>query len=239
MFTLLAHIYYPHSWEQTFKEPLRLIAHLKFDLLINLSIDENNDQLKNKIKSLFSNAFIIETPNKGKDVGGKLALIDLLLRIRLNNGLVVFLHDKKSPQATTGDQWREKLFKIIEPQTIQKIIGAFHNNSQVGVIGTKDFILNEFDKKSGIFKTPNNLILQQLMKRYSLSLSDYRFIGGTMFWARLCILKKFFEINPPLMCRTDLEEGNVLDEGEGTYTHAWERIFCWISTAQGYQLKGV
>ena len=89
---------------------------------------------------------------------------------------------------------------------INKIIAAFNSNNKTGVIGAKEFIMNEFDKKRLTYKTPNNFILQEMIERFSLSLTDYRFIGGTMFWVRHSIIKSFFEINSPLECRSRLEE---------------------------------
>jgi len=44
---------------------------------------------------------------------------------------------------------------------------------------------------------------------------------------------------PARECREMLEVGNFTDQYEGTYTHTWERIFCWLANDQHYTIKEV
>jgi lipopolysaccharide biosynthesis protein len=148
------------------------------------------------------------------------------------------LHDKKSPQSVTGDEWRDKLFKIVEPSNVQKVMKIF-NDRKIGIVGAREFLLNEYDSKENVFRTTNHHNLTELVKRYSLSVRNYSFIGGTIFWVRQIILQKFFAVNKALECRRELEYGNVQDIERGSVTHTWERLLCWIATSQEYKIKGV
>jgi len=238
MFAILIHIYYKDSWEMIFREKLKTIGDTECQLLINLSMDIIDKQtLVTNILIDFPKAFIIESPNIGKDIGGKLALIDLLLKLDLRPPLLVLLHDKRSPQAIMGERWRNKLLNIIEPNVISRIQRMFSKDEDLGIVGAKDFIINEYDKNNT--SRNNNEILSLLVKRYSLQTDDHHFIGGTMFWVRTEPFLDFFRVFPPLECRKQLEAGNILDVRNGTYTHSWERLFCWISIAKGYKLKGI
>lgn len=238
MLAILIHIYYEDSWEIMFKEKLKNLGDPEFQLLINLSLDIIDKQsIVSSILLDFPNTFIIESPNIGKDIGGKLALIDVLLRLDLSPSLLVLLHDKRSPQAIMGERWRNKLLNIIEPDVVKRVRKMFSNDESLGIVGAKDFIINEYDKNNT--SRNNNEILSLLAKRYSLNIDDHRFIGGTMFWVRTTPFLDFFSVFPPLECRKQLEPGNILDVRNGTYTHSWERLFCWISMAKGYKLKGI
>ena len=238
MFAILLHIYYKDSWDHHFREKLLALRNKPFLLLINLSIDmEDNRSVIKDIKNDFPQAIIIETPNIGKDIGGKLALIDLFLAMGLETDYLVLLHDKKSPQAITGDRWRDLLLRIIAPDTIDSIIDIFEKNDRIGLIGSREFIVDEYAKDNR--SRNNGELALDLAASYGISTSDHRFIGGTMFWIRTSIFKAFFSRHKPLLCRAQLESGNVLDIKTASYTHSWERLFCWIVTAGAYKIKGV
>src|SRR6266513_5199429 len=114
MFALLIHIYYHDSWEKIFRGQLKSLQSYSPVIMINLCITEpGNSQIISCIKADFPQAFVITTPNKGRDIGGKLALIDFFVKTGQQSEYIVFLHDKKSPHSITGDRWRLKLFSFI------------------------------------------------------------------------------------------------------------------------------
>jgi|SRR3954469_25341182 lipopolysaccharide biosynthesis protein len=236
---VLIHIYYKNSYDELKVYLLNLKqAHISIVFKIDYDFLNEHGVLK-QITADFPEAFIIHSPNIGKDIGGKLAMIDLCLKLNLQSEYFILLHDKKSPHSSLGDVWRNKLFKIIEPGNILKIKKIFEQDEKVGLIGTKEFISNEYDKSIGRFEGANNEILKTLIQKYQLDLKTYDFIGGTMFWIRSKIIYTFFSKYAPLDILSTLEKGNVLDSETGTHTHAWERILSWISTDQGYKIKGI
>ena len=240
MLALLVHIYNQETWERLFRNQLRNLQIYSPTILINLCLTQpGNSNLISAIRKGFPDAFIITTPNKGRDIGGKLALINFFLKAKLQSEYIVFLHDKQSHHWFAGETWRKKLFEIIEPDKIKTILEEYHTNPQTGVIGTNVFVKNEYDKKTNEFKTTNNNKIKELIARYNFKITDYRFVAGAMFWMRSSIIQKFFSIHSPLDCREMLEEGNFTDDYEGTYTHSWERIFCWLANDQGYSIKGI
>jgi lipopolysaccharide biosynthesis protein len=182
--------------------------------------------------------FYINTPNKGKDIGGKLALIDAYLSMGEPSDFIVMLHDKKSPHSPLGKKWKNDLFQIINPQNLATIQTLFADE-KVGVVGAKNYIKNEYQKEKGTFATTNNFILKELMHQYALKPQQHWFVAGTMFWIRSSILERFFSLYEPLDIRKGLETGNMLDTYSGTVTHAWERLFCWIAQHYGYTIKGI
>jgi len=240
MFALSIHIYNPDSWDKIFRERLLSIKEFSPLILINLCLGlPGNGELVCSIRNDFPEVFIITTPNKGRDIGGKLALTDFFLNARLQSDYIVFLHDKQSHHWFAGEAWRQKLFEIIEPRKINTILEEYRNHPKTGIIGPNDFIKDEYDKKTNEFKTTNNAKIKELISMYNLSLTDHRFVAGAMFWIRSAIIKKFFSAYSALSCREILEDGNFTDQYEGTYTHSWERIFCFLANDQAYTIKGI
>ena len=239
MFAVLIHIYYPDSWEMIFREQLCALRDYSPILLVNLcNTNTNNEEVAAAIRQDFPAAVVIITPNKGKDIGGKLALIDLFLKMQLQSDYIILLHDKVSPHALRGDVWRSTLFRIIQRENIDKILGLFQREPKTGLIGVKEFIKTEYDEKTGEFTTSNAPQLKELLKEFDLHPRYYSFIGGTMYWVRTSIMVDFFSRHAPLYYRGALEPGNIMDNEKGSYAHAWERVLCWIA-AQDYNLKGI
>lgn len=223
-----------------FKDPLKDLKEYSPLILINLCLTHSeNSKLISSIRTDFREAFIITTPNKGRDIGGKFALVDFFLKAKLQSEQVVFLHDKQSHHWFAGESWRQKLFEIIEPVKIKAMLEEYRNDPKTGIIGARDFIKDEFDKKTNEFKTTNNSKIKELISAYNLKLTDYRFVAGAMFWMKSSIIMKFFSVYSALSCREMLEEGNFTDQYEGTYTHSWERVFCFLANDQGYTIKGI
>jgi hypothetical protein len=89
------------------------------------------------------------------------------------------------------------------------------------------------------FTTTNHQLLMEMIRDYRLHGRIYDFIAGTIFIGRSRIFQKFFSTHSPLDARAKLETGNVLDLAAGTYTHSWERLFCFIAEDQGHTIKGI
>ncbi len=189
--------------------------------------------------SFLQKLVIRRSPNQGKDIGGKLVLIDSALYETERSRYCVFLHDKISPHKAQNQEWKDKLFGIIEPAFAKKAITALDQDNKNGIIAGSDNIINEYDSGQQAFVSNNRQILMQLKTKYNLETDDHRYVAGTMFWARTLPLLDFFSRYPPLDVRNTLERGNVMDDFAGTQTHSWERMLSWIFLAQGYNLKGL
>lgn len=232
---IFLHIYYPDSLPDLLKVLHPLLNSNNY-LLINLVQDTH---LTMPDLPKHENIIIVRSPNKGKDVGGKLLLLDLYLRLGIKSEYMIFLHDKKSPHSSIGNFWKSELYKIVDEKMIASIRSLFRNKKRLGIIASKKFIRNEWHVKAKTFDTTNNTILLSLLKTYQFSLTDYSFVAGTMFWVRSSIYVTFFSQHAPLTIRTRLEGGDVLDTEEGSFTHSWERMLSWIATERGYKLYGI
>ncbi|MFT3934291.1 MAG: glycosyltransferase [Chitinophagaceae bacterium] len=231
--TILMHIYYPGSWSLIMKKCAAAIE-MASQIIITVCHDDiiPETEISEKIT-------ILKVPNKGKDIGGKLVAMSYYLHFCEKTKCVIFLHDKISPQTINAEFWLENLYSIFKPELLLNAINELEGKTQTGIIGAKTFLKNEYIKSEKKFATTNNEVLTKLITQYNLSCKTYDFIAGTIFIAKSKIFEHFFSTHSALEAREQLETGNVLDLDNGTYTHSWERLFCFIAEDLGYNIKGI
>ncbi|HXC07000.1 MAG TPA: rhamnan synthesis F family protein [Bacteroidia bacterium] len=236
--TAFIHVYYPALFSELlpYLEPLKNYAtRFYFHLGSNFSLPQAQDL----IQPHFPDCLLLQSPNTGKDIGGKLALLELYRQLEDRSDYMVLIHDKLSPQLLDGDTWRNQLLRILEPQQVQAVIRHFETNPLTGIIGAAEHISNEFKTEEQIFHSTNNALLKTYIRELGLHNTDFRFIAGNIFWVRSTLFETFFTAHPPLFLRSRLEPGNVSDAREGTHTHTLERVFSWIALDQGYTINGI
>ena len=236
--SVLCHIFYP----ETIYFFLSRLAPLKSpntQFIFNLSSTlYYNTHFCDLLTKFFPGNIILYTPNQGRDIGGKLAGLEVLLNANIESDYSLIIHDKVSPHTPTGLEWRNNLLKIIDPDNLPKVFKKLHNED-TGVLTTNDFIKNEYVPDKDSFSCTSSNQLKNYIRKYNLRVTDYNFAAGTIFWIKTDILKNFFSINTPLAVREELEKGNALDFDNGTNIHAWERLFSFVAFSQGFKTKGI
>ena len=237
LLTFMTHIYYDNSWTEI-RDKLRNFNNGRNYFLFSIS---EGCIMKSKIiediKETFANAYFLVTPNVGKDIGGKLALIDLYLFLGIKSSYMVMLHDKQSLHSLIGESWKNELFKVFDINNLPLIMDLFRDPT-VGVVGTKKWIINEYDPVTGNFKN-NNQVSKRLLKQFHISIENFDFMGGCIFWIKSSIIEEFFTKNNSILMRGDLEAGNVMDLHGERVAHTWERMFSWIAANDGYRIEGI
>jgi len=237
LLTFMTHIYYEDSWDEI-RNKLKNFDNGKNYFLFSISeACSIKDRIVEDIKQSFSNTYYLITSNIGKDIGGKLALIDLYILLGIRCTYIVFLHDKQSPHSIRGDSWKKDLFKIIDFNNQSQILNLF-NDPRTGIVDAKDYIINEYNADTDSFKN-NNYLSKKLLTQFNLSVENYDFLGGFIYWIRASIIEDFFTENHPILIRENLEAGNVMDLHGERLTHTWERMFSWIANSEGYKVNGI
>jgi lipopolysaccharide biosynthesis protein len=235
---ILYHIFYEDSAEMVCRELQPLCVHNPV-FLFNICADTpDKTAMSGILKAAFPGSYIISTSNKGKDIGGKLALIQLLLELEMEPDYLLLLHDKKSLQALNSNTWKDGLLKIISPESVAIIPEMFRRNQPVGIVCTKEYMISE-RYENGHFLGVNGPVLEKFLSEYDIKPPSFAFVAGTMFWARAKPIIDFFKIYSPVAIRQRLENGNVIDNFSGTITHSWERLLTWMVTSRGYHIKGI
>lgn len=236
--TLMTHIFYDNTWKEL-KYKLNFFKEVNTQFLFSISeACLIKEELEKEIRESFPEAYIITTSNIGKDIGGKFALIDLYLSLKMESDFIIFLHDKQSPHSLIGDSWKNNLQKVVDFKNYQQILKTFEQDEQVGVVGAKEHLISEYDITNNTFLNNNDRI-HIFLKKYNLTIKNYEFFGGTMYWMRAGIIENFFTRYNPMQIRSELEAGNVLDNHGSTNAHTWERVLSWVASSQGYKLFGI
>ena len=206
---------------------------LDYKLYVNLTQGHYDNDVITKIKEFKSDSVIVVNKNKGVDIGGFLNLLEL---IDDDTDLVLKLHTKrgsgseetpsyaiqrhgKEAALKQAYNWHHNLMKGVlrDVQFVNSVIEKFKTDSNCGMIGFKLY------KGVGL----NQKVLNDVIPVLGLSkkVLDYNFIGGTMFWVRYDILKKYFTKNNIKFLLNLLPENYTL---EPSLNHALERIFGYI-----------
>lgn len=246
-FSVIFHNYYGRhqEWVRFLCEKIPVPFNLFYNVVEDSFYNQEDEQgLQDRLEAVSSGTSLREiilrrSPNQGKDIGGKLVLLDVCLREKIGTEFQLFLHDKKSPHKAGGRVWQEKLFRIADPDFVERALAAFAENESIGILASAQSIMNEYDPGSRAFSSTNGHRLQQLRTDFDIENEDYRYVAGTMFWARWTPMLAFFQKHSPLQIRKTLEKGNVLDEKTASNAHSWERLLCWLIFAQGYTIKGI
>jgi len=237
---VICQLYYPHTIFPFLVKLSTLKAYPNAQFYINLSTSLYlNKTFCTLLKRIFPKAVLIHTPAIGRDIGAKMAAMDVLLKSGLQSDYSLLIHDKLSPHTPLGSNWRDQLLEIINPDKLPRIFDKFQKDASIGIITAANYIKNEYDADTETFRCSSSDQLIELIKKFNLKLTNYNYAAGTMFWIRTAILNKFFQSTSPLEIRKTLEAGNVLDFSQGTNVHAWERAFSLIANNQGYKTSGV
>lgn len=184
-------------------------------------------------------SLVFKVPNYGKDIGGKLVSLKYYLNYCKKSDLLIFLHDKISPQSLNAGYWFNHLFSIFQDEKFEEALLLFERKRKIGMIGTKSFIKNEYMGSGLPFNTTNSELLLATMNEFSIQATKHDFVAGSIFIVRSTIYEEFFSRVNPLSIRSVFEQGNVLDLSFGTYTHTWERLLGFIVESGGYEIAGI
>lgn len=240
------HNYYgnDHEWLSFFTRELTLPFHLFYNGVADSYYRVTQKANTPAASELVAGSKLIqlhkrESTNKGKDIGGKLLLMDAWLKLGIQSDYILLLHDKHSPYHSHSHNWKKDLFRIAEKEHQQTIIDLFNTNSQTGIVASKNAIRNEVDNEQKSNAYIDSSLIRSLKDKYQVQPPDLQFVAGTMFWVRASLFKAFFTQYAPLQIRSELEQGNVTDIDGPTIAHSWERLLCWIVTTKGYQIRGI
>ena len=201
----------------------------EYDLFISL-VKNYPESFLRKLRNITKNTKILIVENKGMDVGGFLQVYktldksyDLILKIHTKKGLGsaqkpsrFFLKHGIEETKKRGERWFNRSMNgVLQNKTkVKTIIERFQNNKDCGMTGVK--LYNNWNPNVELMNDVFNLM------NLKVNYDNYFFVGGTIFWVRNSIFKKYLtdEIIDKIL--------NISPEGyayEPSINHAMERVF--------------
>lgn len=168
--------------------------------------------------------------NRGRDVG---PFIQQMTPVIGQYKYIAHFHTKKSKHTDFGDDWRHFLYHNMfgGKANIRNILNEFEKDSKLGLIIPEVYpIVRELMNWDNT-KTDVETLLSKM--RLSSTLPDRPMCPvGDIFWARVDAVKPLFELG---LDQHDFQE----EAGQLNYTlaHVIERIWCYLTDAQGYDYR--
>lgn len=222
------HLYYQDLWDE-FSSILDNLKGYEHDIYVTLTKGSatigQTKWIKERIEKEFKNATVIEVENKGLDIGAFMSILEHITAHNKDYDYFIKLHTKKSVKTAGiefGANWRKQLYKPLIGNTniVDTLLNKMHNNDSIGMIGNTAWISD--------FEGLNKPKIEELKKILTINTNNKRFIGGTMFWIKYPILRKYFNTHTITKIKGLLENGYFTDYETGTYTHALERVLGYI-----------
>lgn len=234
------HLFYPDMFEQI----VPYLNNLKhpYKLYINLCPGEYNKKQVDSIYNYKPDAIINVSRNKGVDVGG---FLNTLKKIDSDTDLIIKIHTKKgigseSVQSNSvkrnglthtirhANKWFHDMMRGILKDVggVNNIINEFKTNQKCGMVGFKLYN-NLGPNKDEIIKIMDLLNINK-------DLIGDEFIGGTIFWVKHEILKKYLNDNTIDTILKSMSDGYII---EPSPQHAMERIFGYMVKSEGKDIK--
>lgn len=225
------HLFYTDMFDE-------IVGYLKnikhpYDLYISLVRGFYKDCDIKKIKEYNNQTKIIIVENKGVDIGGFLNVFkvidddtDLILKIHTKKGI----GSEKNPSSRTkkygvektlnhGKNWFKQLMEgvLFDEKKVNQILNKFNNDKNCGMVGYRLFNNSTINKNEIIKLIPLFKLDESYLKK--------NFIGGTIFWVRYQIIKKYFTDDIIKHIMDNTKDGYVI---EPSIIHAIERIFGYL-----------
>lgn len=225
-----AHVFYPEMLGDITEK----VNHIPYayDLYVSTTDEDKAKQIRLYLeKNCYAKKVAVEVfPNKGRDVAPFIWQMKPIIK---NYQYFCHLHTKKSLHNSLGDVWREYLYENLlgSPVIVMEILHLFESDQQIGVVFPDNLdVVRHFVEWGS-----NKEIAENLLRRMNLEIdlpNDIIFPAGNMFWGRTAAVHNLFDTN-----YTDEdfpEEGAQVD---GTMMHAIERLWLYVSKANGYRYQ--
>lgn len=235
---IIVHLYYEDIWEYAFNYLKNVPSYV--DILITTDTNPKREFFKYNIaKNLENNVKVIKIEPRGRDMASLLVGASDIVK---KYDYFCFMHDKKSQgkeYITVGATFRDVLWEnnLASSGYINGIVKEFDDNPSLGLVvppkiyhGTyfNDYITNFWSVN---FKEATE-VLDQMGIVSNINRGFPPLSIGNCFWAKYDALKPLFAL-----C-WDYEDfpGEPMP-GNGTVSHALERIYGYVAASEGYYTK--
>lgn len=230
---ILIHLHYAEDVEYYFQYIRNIPDNIDIVFTVSETIAER--KIIEQCQLLKREYRIIRKENRGRDIS---ALLVAAREILLEYKYICFLHDKKSKSEKYRqdvEEWKRCLWENLlgSKELIYNIIGMLENNEKLGLLAPPAIVsenmptayvnvwYNNFDNAKNLAKEMElNCKLDEGVSPITI---------GTVFWAKTKSLAKLLYKN---WRYEDFDEEPL--RGDGTISHAIERILSYVAEDAGY-----
>lgn len=217
------HIYY-HNQVDYIIDKLKSLNGIDYDLFVTYT--NENKETNEKFLNFNKNTKFKIVENKGYDIYPFLVLIN---EIDLEKYFCVLKLHTKNHDKTGSYIWRDQLYNnLMETKTIfRKNLGKL---KKYGIVGSK-YRITEMEN----YWPEDSWLFEKVCKQIGIPATKTKFVAGTIFLARIEIIKKIKELN---LLQLDFESKKIETGSNSTNAHVVERLFGVICNQLGYKIYG-
>ena len=228
---VVVHVYYPEGWP-IIANKLKNLTEFDYDIVITMP--KKNENFSKDIYNDFPNAYIVQAPNRGRDV---LPFMKVAQTFKLSGyKYLLKLHTKKSTHRTDGQEWFEDMISNLLPTNpkLQNSVFKTLCDPKTGLIGPKgqylQLTVNFHANGLHMTRILNKLYDKPTSTRFlQVNRKEYGFFAGSMFWTRIDSIDQLLKVHI-----SDFEREYA--QIDATYAHALERLFSIVSEIEDRNL---
>lgn len=217
------HIYY-HNQVDYIIDKLKSLNGIDYDLFVTYT--NENKETNEKFLNFNKNAKFKIVENKGYDIYPFLVLINEIDLEKYSS--VLKLHTKNKDEFDSYS-WRDDLYEnLMGTKNIFK--ANLKKLEKYGLVGSGKRITTMNRRFS-----ENTLLFEKICRQIGIEPKKVNFIAGTIFLARIEIIKRIKELN---LLQLDFENKTMETGSNGTVAHVIERLFGVLCNDLGYKIYG-
>ena len=217
------HIYY-HNQVDYIIDKLKSLNGIDYDLFVTYT--NENKETNEKFLNFNKNAKFKIVENKGYDIYPFLVLINEIDLEKYSS--VLKLHTKNKDEFDSYS-WRDDLYEnLMGTKNIFK--ANLKKLEKYGLAGSKKRITTMNRRFP-----ENTLLFEKICRQIGIEPKKANFIAGTIFLARIEIIKRIKELN---LLQLDFENKTMETGSNGTVAHVIERLFGVLCNDLGYKIYG-
>lgn len=227
---VLIHVYYPELLPEliAFAQNFQRVS---FDVYVNVVDDIWTPEVHATLRELCPGAFVMVSPNLGRDIGGHMRLLEQIDPARYD--MFALMHTKKSPHmaAEAGEFWRRDLLAAYAgtPEIAAQCVAAIKNDSRIGLVGSKAWRSQTLGRNGLQYERLLDILGVQGANR------DVDYVGGSMFLLRASIAARLVAA----LRHLEFETGTDRDHAfyiDGQIEHGVERAVSALVREMGYEV---
>lgn len=220
---VVIHAFYPELLSEMFEA---FSAWTVAYRLILTTVEEKAEMVREQLRDAGLQGEVRVYDNRGRDILPFLHVMDDLR----DEALVLKLHTKRSLHRQDGESWRRDMInKLIGPAAVERIISAFRESDELGLVAPDGHILPMTTYWGANAEAVYRLAQQMDTDPVDPAIST--FAAGSMFYVRPQAIESIMALGlGPDDFET--ESGQV----DGTMAHAIERCFSIATCSAGYYI---
>lgn len=208
----------------------------EIDVLFTTSDKKVKEKIENTFIEKKDRRIVIEKKNRGRDIS---ALLVAARNIILKYDYICFLHDKKEKVKKYRLETEDLVHQLWEntigsEEYIHNVLTLLDKNPKLGLLVPPTLLSEHCTAAYGGAWENDFELTKELAEKIKLNcdidIDKPPITIGTVFWARTLALKKLLEIEWQY---EDFDEEPL--RGDGTISHAVERIFAYVAQDAGYE----